>query len=223
MIENFPTWINIFFIVTAIATILFFHYANGRPKRITLFITIWAILHSVLAYYGFYTNTEAMPPRFAFILIPIAVFVTLGCLQKSWSSTSRNMVLSTLLHSVRIPVEIVLYLLFTHKMVPELMTFAGRNFDIVAGITAPLVAYLFARGGISRKALLYWNIIGLGLVSFIMVNGILSAELPFQQFAFDQPNRGIAYFPYVLLPAVIVPIVVYTHISDIILLINRKR
>jgi hypothetical protein len=43
-----------------------------------------------------------------------------------------------------------------------------------------------------------------------------NTELPFQQFGFAQPNRAVNYFPYVLLPDTIAPIVIWTHISDII-------
>lgn len=41
------------------------------------------------------------------------------------------------LHIVRIPVEIALFWLFLNKGIPELMTFEGQNFDILAGMTAP--------------------------------------------------------------------------------------
>lgn len=126
------------------------------------------------------------------------------------------------MHTVRLPVEIVLFGLFIYQMVPELMTFEGRNYDIIMGITAPIIGILLLKKRISKKALLIWNILGLFLVTFILVNGVLSAELPFQQFAFDQPNRGLNYFPFVLLPATIVPIVVWTHISDILILVKNK-
>jgi hypothetical protein len=106
-------------------------------------------------------------------------------------------------------------------MLPELMTFNGRNFDILMGITAPIVGYFFMVNKVGKKGLLIWNIIGLILVLSILTNGLLSAELPFQQFGFDQPNRGINYFPFVLLPALIVPIVIWTHLSDIIKLKNE--
>ncbi|MFC3880071.1 hypothetical protein ACFOSV_07785 [Algoriphagus namhaensis] len=123
---------------------------------------------------------------------------------------------STFLHAVRLPVEIVLYGLFTHQMIPELMTFEGRNFDILMGITAPIIGWLVIKKNINKKILLAWNVIGLCLVLFILGNGILSAELPFQQFGFEQPNRAINYFPFVLLPATIVPIVIWTHLIDIL-------
>ena len=84
------------------------------------------------------------------------------------------------------------------------------------GITAPIVAFLYFRNNLNKKTLLVWNIIGLSFVLFILFNGILSAELPFQQFGFEQPNRAINYFPFVLLPATVVPIVIWSHLSDII-------
>lgn len=47
----------------------------------------------------------------------------------------------TILHTIRIGVEIVLYGLFFYKAVPGLMTFEGRNMDIISGLSAPLVYY----------------------------------------------------------------------------------
>ncbi len=225
MIEGLPNWIEIVFVFTSLGTIGFFYYSNGKPKKLTLLIILWSIVHSVLAFNGFYQNTESIPPRFGLVLIPATLFIIFGLLpkQQKWLTKKRRTKISTFLHFVRLPVEIVLFELFIHKMVPELMTFNGRNFDILVGITAPIVGYLFIVGKIGKKALLIWNIIGLILVLFILTNGLLSADLPFQQFGFDQPNRGINYFPFVLLPALIVPIVIWTHLSDIIILNKEIR
>ncbi|WP_108870254.1 hypothetical protein [Aquimarina aquimarini] len=91
------------------------------------------------------------------------------------------------------------------------------------GITAPVIGWSFLKNKISKQLLLGWNIVELALVLFILINGILSAKFPFQQFGFEQPNRGINYFPFVLLPATIVPIVIWTHLSDIIKLRKKKK
>ncbi len=220
MIEHLPIWVNYFFLSVTGLTIVLFHFSNGKPIKITGLIIFWSVLHAMLAYQGFYQNTTALPPRFGLVLIPGFIFIILALRKKPmhWITKNRNQKLITLLHIVRLPVEIVLFLLFTHQMVPELMTFEGRNFDILAGITAPIITLLYISNKLSIKGLLVWNVIALALVSFILFNGVLSAELPIQLFAFDQPNRGIAYFPYILLPATIVPIVIYTHISEIIIL-----
>ena len=103
------------------------------------------------------------------------------------------------------------------------MTFEGRNFDVLAGLTAPVIGTLILTKRAGNGLLIAWNVAALCLVSFILINGILSAELPFQQFGFEQPNRAVNYFPFVLLSAVIVPIVLYTHLTDLILLLKERR
>ena len=80
----------------------------------------------------------------------------------------------------KIPVELVLFWLFIHKAVPQLMTFEGRNFDIIAGITAPIIAYFsFTKKMIGRKIILLWNLICLALLINIVVYALLSAPTPF--------------------------------------------
>ncbi len=225
MIEGLPQWINILFVATCVITLVLFYYSNNKPKRLTIALVLWSIIHSVLAYSGFYENALATPPRFAFVLIPSIVLIIYGLLprQQVWFLKSRITKISTFLHSVRLPVEIVLYGLFINKMVPELMTFEGRNYDILIGITAPIIGILFLKEILGKRSLLIWNVIGLILVLFIFINGIFSSELPFQQFGFDQPNRAIIYFPFILLPATVVPIVIWTHLSDIIKLRKELR
>jgi len=218
MIDNLPAWIKITFTVIVIISILFFYFSNGKPKLLTGLIIFWSVMQSVLAYNDFYQVIETTPPRFAFVLLPTTLLFIYAFLPKqiNWAVANRNYKISTFLHTIRIPVEIVLYYLFVHKMIPELMTFEGRNFDILAGITAPIVGFFLLKKKLSKKVVIAWNICSLILVSFILINGLLSAELPIQQFGFDQPNKAVAFFPFVLLPATVVPIVIYTHVIDII-------
>lgn len=218
MIENLPIWIDLTFTATCFITISLFHFSNGKPKKLTLLIIIWSIIQSILAYVGFYQNTDTILPRFGLVLLPTTLLIVYGLLskQQKWVSETRQTQISTFLHSVRLPIEIVLFGLFVNKMIPELMTFEGRNNDILIGITAPIIGWLFLKQKVGKKILICWNIIGLIFVLFIYSNGILSAELPFQQFGFEQPNRAVNYFPFILLPATIVPIIIWTHISDII-------
>jgi|TARA_Y100000592_G_C5451412_1_gene308921 hypothetical protein len=217
MIDNLPIWIELLFLASFGLTIAFFYFSNGKPLKLTAFILVWSLAQSILAYLGFYQETQAFPPRFGLVILPSIVFVVYGLLpkQQKWIAEKRDSLISTLLHSIRIPVEIVLFGLFNHQMVPKLMTFEGRNFDILIGISAPIMGWLFFKKKVNKSMMLAWNIIGLCFVLFILVNGILSAELPFQQFGFEQPNRAVNYFPFVLLPATIVPIVIWTHLSDI--------
>lgn len=225
MIEHLPQWLNLLFCLVVLAVLILFYFSNGKNGRLLAILVLWTILQSVLGYIGFYDEVDSVPPRIAFLLGPVFLFTIYGLTgsRKEWVLNHRNHYVSTFLHTVRIPVEICLAYLFVYKMVPELMTYHGRNFDILAGITAIPVGLLLLNKKIKRVPLLIWNVVCLGLVLFILVNGLLSAETPLQQFAFDQPNRALLFFPYVLLPAVVVPIVIFTHISDIMLLMRTDE
>ena len=218
MIANLPYWISGLFLFTWFLTLVFFYYSNGKSSSLVLGLLIWSGIQSALAGSGFYQETQGIPPRFGLVLIPILLVLIYGLLpkQQKWVSENRNIKISTFLHTVRLPVEIVLWQLFAYQMVPELMTFEGRNFDILAGITAPIIGLIYLKNIIGKRLLLVWNFLGLCLVLFIFINGVLSAELPFQQFGFDQPNRAITFFPFILLPSVIVPVVIWTHLTDMI-------
>ncbi|MFT2008107.1 hypothetical protein ACMA1I_05480 [Pontibacter sp. 13R65] len=224
MIEELPNWVNVLFLLTVVATVVLFYYANGKRKNLLAGLILWSALQSFLAITGFYQVTDSLPPRFALVLLPATILIVVGLLPKYRNKLlkNRNRTLSTMLHTVRVPVEIVLFYLFMYRMIPELMTFEGRNFDIAAGLTAPIVGVLIVAKKASNIMLIAWNALALGLVLFILFNGILSSELPFQQFGFEQPNRAINYFPFILLPAVVVPIVVYTHLTDLIALISER-
>jgi len=45
----------------------------------------------------------------------------------------------------------------------------------------------------------------------------------FQMVSLDQPNVGVTYFPFVWLPAVIVPIVFFCHAASLWKLIFQKQ
>jgi hypothetical protein len=96
------------------------------------------------------------------------------------------------------------------------MTFEGGNLDILAGLTAPLVAYLgYHKKTLSIRVLLGWNFICIGLLFNIVVRAVLSAPFSFQKFAFDQPNLAVFYFPFIWLPGFIVPAVLFSHLISI--------
>jgi hypothetical protein len=125
---------------------------------------------------------------------------------------------------VRIPVELILYWLSLQKAVPALMTFEGRNFDILAGITAPAMALFFCSGSKTHnRILLAWNIVSLLLLLNIVGNALFSAPGPLQRFAFDQPNIAILYFPFNWLPVFIVPVVLFGHLVAIRQLCRLQR
>jgi hypothetical protein len=223
MIENVPTYVSMVFILNTFATVGIMFNAVRRtgsekfPARFFAFaVWFWIFFTGVLSVTGFYAATEAIPPRvFAFGALPglILALVYLAFFRNAFLDRLPLRAL-TLLHTVRLPVEIVLLWLFQAGLVPQVMTFEGRNFDIFSGLTAPFVAWLAFRGGKTRRGLLLiWNIVAFGLLINIVVTAIAAFPSPFQQTAFDQPNRAVIYFPFIWLPSIVVPMVFFSHIA----------
>ncbi len=79
--------------------------------------------------------------------------------------------------------EIFLFLMFINGAVPVQMTFEGRNFDIIIGITAPIIAYFsFTKKLWPKIVPLLWNLAGFLLLANIYLIGILSAPGPLRKF-----------------------------------------
>lgn len=211
--------------LTLIATIYFFYKATPKSNGFLILIGTWLVVQSVIGISGFYTVTNTSPPRFQLLLLPPLIFTIVQFSTKRGRLfiDSLNLRVLTIIHIVRIPVEIVLYWLLAAKAVPELMTFEGRNFDIISGVTAPLIYYFgFVKNQLPKSILIVWNILCGGLLLNIIITGMLSAPTPFQQFGFEQPNIAVLHFPFMFLPACIVPLVLFSHLSSIRLLVISK-
>ncbi|MEJ7738127.1 MAG: hypothetical protein WKF97_11925 [Chitinophagaceae bacterium] len=216
--ETLPLYIPVVSGATTLLTVAFFYKATHGSKTTLLILIAWLALQMFIARTGFYTHTGGLPPRFAFLLFPPLLFIAGLFITRR----GRNFIdgldtgILSLLHVIRIPVEIGLYWLSIHKAVPQLMTFEGTNLDILSGITAPLVFYFgFVTRSLGRKALLVWNFVCLVLLANIVITAILSAPFYFQQLAFHQPNVAVLYFPFVWLPCCVVPLVLFSHLASI--------
>ncbi len=182
---------------------------------IILCLVVWLVFQAVLSTSGFYIITDSVPPRILLMVLPplVLIFVLfVSAKGRSWIDQIPVEGL-TYLHSVRIPIELVLYWLALYGWIPVSMTFAGWNFDILAGLTAPIVAYFLLRNSsTAMKWILAWNLICLALLFNIVTIAILSAPGPLQRLSFENPNIAIFQFPYVWLPSFAVPAVLFAHL-----------
>lgn len=213
-----PDLITLLFIATTLFTVWMFYKASAKSKPVLVCISAWSVLQALISLTGFYQVPDALPPRFVLLIGPCFIFIAI-LFTTQWGKRfidSLSIKQLTLMHVVRIPVEITLYFLFVAKLIPGLMTFEGNNFDIISGITAPVIFYLvYSTRKLNTGALLVWNFLCLGLLINVLVIAILSAQTPIQQLAFEQPNIGVTYFPYIWLPGVIVPLVLIAHLTAI--------
>ncbi|MBE9598006.1 hypothetical protein [Pedobacter sp. MC2016-24] len=229
MLDHLPLYLNISFIFTTFLSagmIALLLRTASKPitrstaRGILATVVIWLIIQASLSYTGVYTDyPQALPPNIIlFGVIPalITIIILFNTRKGKQFIDRLSMQMLSYVHIVRIPVELVLYGLFLNGAVPELMTFEGRNFDILAGITAPFVGFFgIGQSKMRKGSLLVWNFICLALLLNIVINAVLSTPSPFQQFAFDNPNIAILNFPYSWLPAFIVPLVLFAHLAAI--------
>jgi hypothetical protein len=219
-----PASLNILFILTTLITyvMLVFAMAANNDKSsmrsvnfIAILLLLWIIFQSTLALNKWYMDRKSLPPHMLFPVITAAIIITLVFSLKRprvWTDRISAEIL-TWIHFVRIPVEIGLYQLALNKQVPWSMTFKGLNFDIVIGISAPIMAILYFRmKKIGPRIMKIWNVIALISVISVVLRGIGALPSPIQWWDFSQPNYAVMHFPFVWLPSFIVPVVIFSHI-----------
>lgn len=221
---NLPIWVSGSIALITFLT-AFFLYKATKSKLILGITFVLLVVQTILGLKGVYQNTSSFPPPLPLLIGPgligiIILFLTRRGRKLIDSFDQRWM---TWLSVIRVPVEFVLLTLFIYKQVPQVMTFEGRNFDILSGLSAPFIAYFgYTKRKISRPALVLWNFICLGLLLNVVIHAVLAVPGPLQRIAFDQPNVAVLYFPFVWLPGFVVPAVLFTHLVNIRQLLNAQ-
>ncbi|TDO20896.1 hypothetical protein [Pedobacter duraquae] len=222
--EHLPIYIYLTFGATAILGIWLFFKATQYSKPFLFGLLGWIAVQSTLAIAGFYNNTLTTTARFPLLVIPPILLLVSLFITKNGRAFLDSLDLPTLtiFHMIRIPVELVLFWLFVRGAVPEAMTFHGRNLDILSGISAPVIYYFgFIKKTLNNPVMIGWNLICLALLLNVVSTAILSLPARFTQFGFGQPNIALGYFPFVLLPAVLVPLVMFATVAGIKQLLKK--
>jgi hypothetical protein len=179
--------------------------ATKASLRTAAFTLIWMGATLALADSGVFRNWDATPPPFALL---VAAILSLGvgiAFSPLGGRLATGLPLWVLVgvQAFRLPLELSMHALVSRGIMPEQMSYSGRNFDIVTGGTAILVAGLVAAGVAGRRLVLAWNMLGLVLLVNIVAVAILSTPR-FAVFGPDRLNTFVTYPPFVWLPAVLV-------------------
>ena len=233
-----PLYIDLLFIflILVLLFLLFkgLHQAlekQGNPKKkkilllAALGLAVWMALLAVLSYSGFFTRWDTVPPRLMILLVvPTVVFIFL-IRSRRFNELIRHAPQQGVLYaqSFRIYIEGILWLLFIEGLIPVQMTFEGLNFDVLTGLSAPVMAYVyFKKKGLSRRMLIVWNYLGLALVTIILTIAILSTPTVLRLFDEEPANRLVIYLPYIWLPGFVVPMAYFLHIVSLKWLYQNK-
>lgn len=197
-------------------------WAAERKNRYLLYtiliLAAWLSFTGVMSNMGFFSDFEILPPpMFINLLIPIAGIV-FWIKRPATKEILAGIPLFWLpaLQAFRIPVEIFLWCLFMVQLLPEQLTFEGYNFDILSGILGLVLAILMYRG--LRKSTMWlrlYNFLGLALLFTIVLMSILSMPTPFRQFMNEPSNVIMTIFPFIWLPAFLVPFAFGLHLLSL--------
>ena len=223
-----PSWLAVFFGITTLVTLALLYRAVRAvsatgASRLLLIGSGWLLVLAVLAYADFFLQLRSVPPHFPVAIGPPFLLIAGLFSTSTGRGWLRQLPLSRLtsLHTVRVPVELTLYGLYIYHQVPRVNDVRGAQLRHTGGVNSTRSGLLaFGKRPLPSGWLLAWNVAALGLVMNIVVHAVLSAPLPFQQLAFDQPNVGYLKLPYIWLPGIIVPTVLFCHGVAIIRLVT---
>lgn len=231
---DLPYHIPLVFILTTLFTLVLFLISlavskdpviQKRAHLISLLLLLWTIFQSTLALNAWYMDRVSVPPHITFPVITFTVIIVSLFLLPGGRRILDGFSMKMLvwIHIARIPVELCLYWLAGEKQVPVSMTFEGSNFDIIFGITAPIIALMYFKWKlISDRIFLIWNVLGLISLLAIVIRAAGATPTKLQAWDFQQPNYAVLHFPFIWLPSVIVPLVLLTHLIVIRRFVLKK-
>lgn len=166
---------------------------------------IWMAATWALAGSGVLLQWDATPPPFALLVLAIVGLALTIAFTPYGTRLILGLPLWALIamQAFRLPLELAMHGMYDRGIMPEQMSYSGRNFDILTGASAIVVAWLVATGRAGWRTAFLWNIGGLALLLNIVGIAILSTP----RFAFFGPDRlnvWVMYPPFVWLPAVMV-------------------
>jgi len=215
----------VYFAALAIATQFAFLlgvYRAYRDKRNVAFVFLgtmilsgaWLMTTFLLAASGKLRFGSRPPSMLVLMLVSFAIAFGIG-LTRFGKQLSIGLSIAALIgfQAFRLPLEILMHRAYSDGLMPVQMSFSGRNFDIVTGFTALLIATALSVKLRVPKAILWvWNCMGMALLVNVLGVALLSMPTPMRRFHNDPPNTWVTQAPFVWLPTVFVVLAIAGHI-----------
>ena len=179
--------------------------ARRLQRRLLIGAAIWLIVVSTAAFSGSLLPRDGRPLPFALLVISVLALGVAIARSAIGDRLARGASLAALVgfQSFRLPLELMLHRAYAEGLMPVQMSYSGRNFDIVTGLTALMLAVAMTLTGVPRWVVAAWNVMGLILLLNILGVAIMSTPA-FAYFGPDRLNVWVTWMPYTLLPAVMV-------------------
>lgn len=179
------------------------------------FLVVYLAIPAVLARAGVLDRYNPLPAPALLVVLALTLTTTVIMLGPPGARIAASAALGWVVafQAFRIVVEWMLHRLYVEGVVPVQMTYAGRNFDILTGITGLLLGvWLLGGREVPRGVVLAWNLLGLGLLINIVTIAVLSTPVSFRVFTEGPPNLLPSTLPWVWLPSLLVQVALGSHL-----------
>lgn len=173
----------------------------------------WMALSWFAADSGFFAQFDRRPPPIVLLMLAVLLVSSAIAFSPLGTRLARGLPVAALVgfQSFRFPLELLMHRAATEGVMPEQMSYSGRNFDILTGLSAMVVAFALYRGAPLLIAAI-WNVAGALLLANILFVALASTPV-FAAFGPDRLNTWVAHPPFVWLPAVMVVLAIAGHLT----------
>lgn len=198
---------------------------RSRKFRVAVsFVIGWLLYLSILSLTGILKDLN-LPPKFPLLIfLPLLIGFVVFYRRSKNSRVIKAIpkVWPVYFQSFRIVVELMLLYTFYAGIIPQSATFEGLNFDVLMGVSAPLVAYFLVGQSKSKKLQVVWNVLGILMVMFV---GFIIATSMYKPdvWGSEVPLMSMAFIemPYLLLAGFLAPLAIFMHLVSLIHLRQR--
>ncbi len=206
------------FIVSVVGALTANYLSRRTAAWVLASLFVWLLYVGVLASFGVIRNVALRPPGIAFIVVPellLVFFLFVRSAEGARIALAFPLWVVLGMQSFRAGVELFLHQLWIEGLVPKMLTYQGANVDILIGISAPIMAWLFTRQRLGIGPMLLWNVMGLMTLANVVIRSALTAPGPLRMIHAEVSNTAIAIFPFTYIPGFFVPLAVVLHVLAI--------
>jgi hypothetical protein len=192
---------------------------RSEPKGATVFLatliasTAWMVGTYVAASKGA-LRFDTRPPTIMLMIGAVFVIAFAAGLSHFGKQLALGLPLAALVgfQAFRFPLELLMHRAYAEGLMPVQMSYSGRNFDIITGMTAAVLGLVLWKREVSPWFVRLWHVMGVLLLANILTVAMLSTPMPFRKFWNEPANVWITQVPYVWLPAVFVLFAILGHV-----------
>lgn len=184
---------------------------SSRKKLLNLSIlAIWCATLTIVGMSGHLNIASTVVPWIVFLVPVILLYLaTLIPGSRNFMRGIRDEQLHHL-HLWRVPFAFVLLWFYQAKITPLGLTFEGYNYDIIIGLTAPVIGSLaFSQKMLTKEIVLGWN--ALGIIFLLISTGLIFIELTTNQAALILFNS----LPYLAIFGFLMPLSLFAHVLSV--------